>query len=118
MDALSVLKETCLKKTFKSFKDLQPGEYIVTLFEKCETEKGERIRITIEDTYMYLPLRFYKALTEEALIELNKTPKIMVYGGKDTTTLNRLILDFKDASYFAEMLADGDMFIGGGEMLV
>lgn len=107
MDALSVLKEFCLKKTFKSFKDLPPGEYIVSLFEKSTSNHGERVKITINDFYMYLPERFN--FTEKQLEELNETPKIMVYGGKDSTAQNRLILDFKDASYFTEMLQE-EMF--------
>lgn len=104
MDALSLLKEACLKKSFKSFNHLQPGEYIVSLFEKYETDHGERVRITIDDFYMYLPERFNKSLSQEVIDDLNKSPKIMVYGGKDVGAQNRLILDFKDASYFTEML--------------
>lgn len=109
MDALSLLKEACLKKSFKSFKNVQPGEYIVSLFEKCETDHGERVRISIDDFYMYLPERFNKPLSHEKINELNKTPKIMVYGGKDGDAQNRLILDFKEASYFTEMLG-GELF--------
>lgn len=103
MDALTVLKEACLRKTYKSFNLLQPGEYIVTLFEKYSSRHGDRIRITIEDTYMLLPERFNEALTDQILLDLNKSPKIMIYGGKDLSNQNRLILDFKDASFYADM---------------
>lgn len=111
MDALSLLKEACVKKSFKSFKDMQPGEYIVTLFERCETNQGDRIRITIENFYMYLPERFSKSLPQEKLDELNTSPKIMIYGGKDVSAQNRLILDFKDATYFTDMLPEGEFFV-------
>lgn len=113
MDALSALREACQKKSFKSFNNLQPGEYIVTNFESSETNHGQRIRITIEDFYMYLPERFNKKLTEEVLEELNKSPKIMIFSGKDASLQNRLVLDFKDASYYSEMFtsADGELLL-------
>lgn len=59
---------------------------------------------------MYLPERFNTALTQQAVDELNKNPKIMVYGGKDANAQNRLILDFKDASYYADLFPDGEIF--------
>lgn len=110
MDALTLLRETCVKKQYKSFKNLNPGEYIVTLFEKFLTTHGERVRITVDNCYMYLPERFNKSLSQEQIDELNKSPKIMIYGGKDANEQNRLILDFKDAAYYTELFADGEIF--------
>ena len=108
MDSLSALKKACSPKFYKSFKHLQVGEYIVTNFEKKTTDHGERVRIAIDDFYMYLPERF-NSLTQEMLDDLNKAPKIMVYGGKNPNQQNALILDFKEATYFTEMLTD-EMF--------
>lgn len=110
MDALALLKDACMTKSFKSFKHLQPGEYIVTLFEKSKTDHGERVRITIDNYYMYLPDRFNKKLSQEYIDELNKTPKIMIYGGKDVNAQNRLILDFKDAAYYSELFTNTEEF--------
>lgn len=109
MDALSKLREACVKKTFKSFKDAQPGEYIVTQFSKADTGHGERVKIQIENYFMYLPKRFNETLTQGVMDELNKSPKIMVYGGKDPNIQNRLILDFKDTAYFTDVL-NADFF--------
>lgn len=103
---LDALKLACLKKKFTSFKDIVPGEYIVDKFTIVDTTHGKRIRIDLRDSYMYLPERFASALTESALVELNKTPKVMVYGGKDRDDRDRLILDFREYSYFAELLSD------------
>lgn len=89
---------------------MQPGEYIVTWFEKCTTDLGERVRVTIDDYFLYLPGRFNDVLTQEIIDELNKAPKIMIYGGKDAAAQNRLILDFKDASYFSDMFTDTELF--------
>lgn len=110
MDALAVLKQACVKTTFKSFKNMQPGEYIVTSFEKCTTDHGERVRVTVEDYYLLLPGRFNTMLTQEIIDELNKSPKIMIYGGKDASARDRLILDFKDATYFSDMFAGAELF--------
>lgn len=62
------------------------------------TEFGPRIRIDMDETYMFLPKRFTDALTETQVIELNKSSKIMVYSGKDVNENGRLILDFKETS--------------------
>lgn len=109
MDALTILKLACVQKperaqfamTYKNFDQIHPGEYIVTKFEKRASEKyGEQVRITVGDWYMNLPPRFNGPLTDVVIDELNKTPKIMVYGGKNQSEYNRLILDFKDASAY------------------
>lgn len=103
---LNALKLACLKKNFVSFKDLAPGEYIIKTFTVVDTTHGRRVRIDLADTYMYLPERFAIALTESAVLELNKTPKVMVFQGKDKNDRDRLILDFREYSYFAELLSD------------
>lgn len=103
--ALNTLKAACSHKKFASFKDLSPGEYIVKKFSIVNTMYGERVRIDLHDSYMYLPQSFLKTLTSEVIEDLNKSPKIMVYEGKDANNRNALILDFNDVSYF-----DGELF--------
>lgn len=98
--ALNTLKAACKHKKFVSFKDLPPGEYIVNKFSITDTMFGERIRIDLQETYMYLPESFFKYLKPHHLDELNKAPKVMVYEGKDANNSNALILDFNEVSYF------------------
>lgn len=106
--ALDALKMACQKKNYQSFKDMQPGEYVVRRFNIVDTTHGKRIRIELDGTYMYLPERFVTMLTDDVINVLNKSPKIMVYGGKDTSNRDRLILDFHGDSYFGEGI-DFDM---------
>lgn len=102
--ALGALKLACEQQYYRSFKNLQPGEYIVKKFSLMETAHGARLRIEIDDhTYMILPERLAKSLDEEKINVLNQTPKVMIYGGKDTDNHDRLILDFRDSSYYGEM---------------
>lgn len=111
MDALTILKDTCVKRLFKSFKNLAPGEYIVNSFEKCKTTHGDRIKINMDDSYMLLPERFNKSLSQKDINELNKAPKIMIFGGKDPETQNRLILDFKDAAYYSDLFTQEEFLV-------
>lgn len=102
--ALSVLNSACEKKTYQSFKDLPVGEYIVNHFSIVETKLyGNRIRIDLGETYMLLPKRFAEKLDQEKINVLNKSPKVMVYGGKDSSFKDRLILQFREAAYYAEI---------------
>lgn len=100
MSALDSLKIACLPKTFKSFKDLAPGEYIVQHFSTMDTIYGKRLRVDLDECYLYLPERFVKSLSEAAVAELNLSPKIMVYTGKDVGNQNRLMLDFQSADNY------------------
>lgn len=101
--ALAALKSACEKRTFKSFKNLENGEYYVTRFSHVDTLHGKRVQIDLADSYMYLPERYLTKLPEDVCKDLSKTPKIMIYGGKDANGSNRLILDFKDVEYFNEI---------------
>lgn len=98
--ALNTLKAACTHKRYVSFKDLPIGEYIVNKFSIVNTVYGERIRVDLQDTFMYLPQSFLKTLTSDVIDELNKSPKLMIYQGKDVNNRNALILDFNDVSYF------------------
>lgn len=104
MVALNTLNAACVHKKFASFKDLSPGEYIVDKFAIVHTMFGDRIRIDLQDTYMYLPESILKTVTIADIAELNKTPKIMIYGGKDVDNHNKLILSFSEVAYFDNQL--------------
>lgn len=101
--ALEDLNTACVGKLYKSFKELPVGEYIVVKFHIVETAHGKRIRIDLAETYMLLPERFARALTPEKINALNKSPKIMIFNGKDSSNRDRLMLEFRGDSYFAEM---------------
>lgn len=97
---LNDLQNACINRTYQSFKDIQPGEYIVNFFSIVDTKHGVRIRIDMAQEFMLLPERFAKTLTAEKISLLNLKPKIMVYGGKDSTNRDRLILTFREADEF------------------
>lgn len=102
--ALNALNSACENKVYRGFKDLQPGEYIVSKFFVVSTKHGDRVRIEMADCFMLLPERFIQTLNAELIETLNQTPKIMVYGGKNLAERSRLILEFRDSSaYYSEM---------------
>lgn len=85
LDALNVISE---KRSFKSFKTLPIGEYIIRKFFEVDSSYGKRIRIEFDDGYSYLPERYNK-LSQDQIDELNLTPKIMIYSGKDRDSRER-----------------------------
>lgn len=87
-----------------SFKNLRNGEYIVKNFCIVDTLHGKRVQIDMNDGYMILPERFLAILTQPIIDDLNKSPKIMIFDGKEASDGNRLILDFKDVGYFNEFI--------------
>lgn len=101
--ALGVLRLACTKKKFTSFKDFSTGQYVVNKFTIVETTYGKRVQIDLNDSYMYLPERFVHMLTQKDIDELNKSSKIMIYKGKDSTDKDRLILDFAENSYYSDL---------------
>lgn len=102
--ALDKLKAACAGKTYKSFNQLAVGEYVVHNFSSVNTAHGTRVRIVLDHHYMLLPERFNNILDDNTLNELNSTPMIMVYGGKDLAHHNRLILDFQTIDYLAQQM--------------
>lgn len=111
-DALNALKAACSRKKFvgfknannwpkfRSFTDILPGEYIVNKFSIVNTKYGERIRIDLHDSYMFLPKCFLKDLPREYIEEWNKAPKMMTYKGRDAENRDALILEFNEVSYY------------------
>lgn len=110
MSALDTLQKSCLKRPYKGFKDLEHGDYIVQSFAMTNTDHGKRVRIDMEDCYMFLPKRFADSLDQPAINELNKTPKIMTYSGKDHEDRERLILEFKEFDKKKLMLLSTNKF--------
>lgn len=104
---MEALKAACVKKSFKGFKELAPGEYIVRNFQLASSKYGPRVRIDLDDFYMYLPERFATALTPSRIEELNKAPKIMVFSGKDPLNKERLLLEFHDVEVFTKSVFSG-----------
>lgn len=100
---MNALNMACSKKTYQSFKNLQPGEYIVNQFSIVDTIHGKRVRVDLVDSYMLLPERFIHQLGQDQINVLNKASKIMVYGGKNSSDRDRLILEFRSDAYYAEM---------------
>lgn len=100
MSALQLLQTLCEKHPFKSFKELEPNKhYMVRYFSIADSKLGKRIRIDLDDCYMFLPERFVKILSGTLIEELNLSGPIkMVYEGKDETCMNRLKLDFVPAT--------------------
>lgn len=92
MSGIANLKSSCVNKPIQSFQNLTIGEHFVLNFQRVKTQFGKKIKIELTDSVMFLPERFQ--LSNEALENLNKSTVIMVYGGKDATNKNRLILDF------------------------
>lgn len=101
---LNELKNACVSRKYQSFKDLQPGEYIVNSFSIVESSHGPRVRVDMSDTYVLLPERFTKILTAEKIQLLNFTQKMMIYSGKDSSNRDRLILDFRDVNAYIDEL--------------
>lgn len=94
MNSIKALKVECIGKSFQSFKSLPIGDYIVENFEKISTAHGDRIRVELQNEFVFLPERFLKVLTPEAIAELNASAVIMSFRGKDQNNQNRLLLDF------------------------
>lgn len=94
---MDFLKKACWS-TVVSFKDLPIGDYIVTEFKLVTTKNyGVRLTAILGDKQVFLPNRFSKDITEEIVTDLNKTPKIMSYTGRDERRGDMVLLDFKDA---------------------
>lgn len=99
-EAMAALQSACEKKNFLSFKNLRLGEYIVKNFCIVDSLHGKRIQIELNDGYMYLPERFVAVLPQPIIDDVNRSPKILIYKGKDINDGNRLLLEFKDIEYY------------------
>lgn len=91
MNALQALQTACEPRNFKSFKDLEVGEYPVRGFSLVNTQHGQRLRVDLEDCYLFLPERFVLHMNADFIAKLNSTKKLMVYSGKDLVNKQRYV---------------------------
>lgn len=96
LEALNVLN-SCGKK-YTNFGKLPIGEYPVEKFSFVSTQQGERIRVDLEDYFVFLPQRYFDNVCAERCAVLNKHNYIMVFGGKENTKAERIILSFRLAA--------------------
>lgn len=78
------LLHACEFRPYKSFKDMERGEYPIKKFSVIATKFGDRIRVDLEDCHVYLPTRFQtKEFPQDRLDELNKKDVVLVFNGKE-----------------------------------
>lgn len=87
MSALSALKSN--SREYTNFTQLPAGEYQIQKFAKVETPKGERLRVDLNEYYVFLPERYLNGINEEKLAELNNGKYVMVFKGKNTQKQDR-----------------------------
>lgn len=107
MDAILALKRASAPQNFKSFKELAVGEYIARKFAVIKSTFGKRVRVYIDDYYVYLPERHAIELDENLIELLNNNMVLMRYSGKDRDNHNRLIIDFE----LMKIDIDGEMVV-------
>lgn len=93
LEALAALNN-CSKK-YTNFTKLPIGEYPVRKFSFVETQQGDRIRADLDEYFVFLPKRYFDNVNQERCDVLNKYNYIMVFGGKENTKTERLILSFR-----------------------
>lgn len=77
------------KKAYKSFSELNVGEYEIKKFALVETKFGLKVQVFIEDFYVFLPTRFTNRInTQKQIDDLNKIPSKMIYNGRDKYGIN------------------------------
>lgn len=103
MDALEALDDlnNCSQR-YANFNDLKLGDYAVRKFSVAPTKQGDRIRVDLDEYFVFLPKRYLDKIGEKKCAELNKFNFIMTFGGKEYTNKDRLILSFKLAPKVAE----------------
>lgn len=94
MDAISALKRASAPMNFKSFAELPVGEYVARKFCIVKSKFGPRVRVHIDDYFMYLPERHAVELDEKLIEILNNNIVMLKYMGKDPRNQNRLLIDF------------------------
>lgn len=107
MSGLKLLNSACVTKPYKSFNDLDVGDYIVERFSYIDTKNfGKRIRMDFDEFHMYLPERFNIIAEQNKIDELNAAPKILHFEGKDYSQKGKLLISFKEVPYIANLVTD------------
>lgn len=95
MEAIKALNKGSEPVNFKSFKNLEPGDYIARKFMIVKSRYGKRLKVYIDDYFIYLPERHAIELNDELLDVLNNNLVMLKYSGKDPKNGNRLLIDFE-----------------------
>lgn len=96
MSAFNALKSAVKASgAYRNFDNIEIGVYKVLGFSFVITRYGQQVVVTTPEFKCFLPDRFSKYIrTVEALAELNATPCVMRFSGKDATRRNRVMVDF------------------------
>lgn len=95
MEAIKALKAASAPVNYKSFEELEIGDYIARRFTIVNSQFGPRVRVSIKDFYIFLPERFAEELNEKRIEILNNNLVMLKYMGKDIDNHNRLLIDFE-----------------------
>lgn len=97
MSAFNALKSAVkASSAYRNFDNIDVGVYKVLGFKFMNTRYGQKIVVTTAEFKCFLPDRFSKSIqTDEAIAELNGTPCVMRFSGKDATRKNRVMVDFE-----------------------
>lgn len=97
MSAFNALKSACKGSImYRNFDSIEIGVYKVLEFKFADTRYGRKIVVVTDEFMCFLPDRFSKSImTQEAIDELNNTPCVMKYNGKDPKRKNLVKLDFE-----------------------
>lgn len=94
MEALHALKSAGVAVFYKSFSEIEVGEYVARRFVLITSKYGKRVKLYIDDFYCYLPERYAEILNETLIEVLNNNLVMFKYLGKDIKNRNRLMIDF------------------------
>lgn len=81
MEAFNLLKKACVHKMNIKLKDLPEGEYLIKKFYLLQTRYGPKLKLELEDNFVFLPSSTAVGMTDDTIDELNTIPQIFVWGG-------------------------------------
>lgn len=97
MSAFNALKTAAkASSAYRNFDNIAVGVYKVLKFEFVTSKYGKRVVVTTPEFKCFLPDRFSQSIqTDEAIAELNGSPCVMRFSGKDATRKDRVMVDFE-----------------------
>lgn len=108
--SISASTSTSTSKPYVKFDDLPVGDYFIQSFSYVQTKYGKTIRLDIGLNVVFLPQRFITRIGEKniqkTLDEMNKGQYWLLYGGKDLSEFNRLLLDIVSAEEYVGMVSE------------